>query len=967
MFSLKVRWLNLTFNLWLIIVEKMGGKDVKAENSQQHQGSGKGICYEVDPDLCMSSVAMKFYVPSEPDKKKTKAEGKPFSHMFAKPALLSILIENRKYRKRKQEVAFKNEVEICTTQAENHALRELISKITLDVSALQAERASLQDVIALANARLDLAYKQIAELTDDLTKRTAQLHVSDQCASEAVRKVERQLSKAIKRCEAAECLAAEKRYLAEEKEKHNREREACLTEKLEAVKMERRAARKKLMELKRLQEVVMMKEEKLDALLQGESNEDEQSEEEMDAPAVLQIDDPVEFCKGVFNTEALGRVDTSSFPPSSKFSVVVSADGVVDLRCRSLSCDGSVEGSRTTCKPCSITQRNLLTRKSSNLVSDENKFDGEEVLDDCLGSLSLQDRKTVALKVYIAGERKGMLKQDASELASDVVSVSDRTVRSWRKDWVANGGLHFTPSARGMHSKIDSPFDDVVITARAKEWVKAHTVVKGQGNMTAESFLKFCNEELLIDWLKDHNRRPFSIETARSWLHKKLGFSVYTHKKGLYKDGHDNPDVIKYRKEFVREMQNFDDRHAVALPVYDVNGLPVDKYEGVVDEIATLIQTQRAISISKTPARIKRFVHVDFPGLGHDFPHPYLKCIPGILLTESRPVLYLYEDESICHTNQSENQFWGETGETPVLKPKTEGKGIMVADFVLSIGKFVEFLTDDDWKRAERIRPGIARDAAVYFEYGKDKGYYTSDDFLPHVEIALWIFHFSFPTIRLIGFFDQSGVHWRYADDALNASRLNLRKPGKALLRDTSFVDKHGRRVQQKLAYFDEEEQEEMSKTLQQVLEERGLWVDGTSKDEAVALLQIQPDFASEECLLQKLFQSYGDICRPLPVCHPELDYLELVWAAQKAFIRSQGKTGIVHLRENVREARSHCKVDPLFLLHCFRKSRDFLHCYTLLQDISGHDALECVQKYKSHRRVFEKQLTNLRKSLPGN
>jgi hypothetical protein len=124
----------------------------------------------------------------------------------------------------------------------------------------------------------------------------------------------------------------------------------------------------------------------------------------------------------------------------------------------------------------------------------------------------------------------------------------------------------------------------------------------------------------------------------------------------------------------------------------------------------------------------------------------------------------------------------------------------------LSIGKFVEFLREDDWKRAQLLRPGIKQNAAVFWEYGKDKeGYYTSDDFLPRVEIALWTFHFCFPTLQLIGFFDQSGVHWRYGDDALNASRLNLRKPGKVLLRDTTFESADGRTVKQKLTYFDEE------------------------------------------------------------------------------------------------------------------------------------------------------------------
>jgi hypothetical protein len=136
-------------------------------------------------------------------------------------------------------------------------------------------------------------------------------------------------------------------------------------------------------------------------------------------------------------------------------------------------------------------------------------------------------------------------------------------------------------------------------------------------------------------------------------------------------------------------------------------------------------------------------------------------------------------------------------------------------------------------------------------------------------------------------------------------------------------------------------------------------------KDDAVALLQTQPDFAGGKCPLQKLFESYGDVCRPLPICHPELDYLELVWAVQKNFVRLQGKTGIIHLRENVIDAREHVKIDPWLLLRCFRKSRDFLHCYSVQQSASGREALDAVEAYRSHRRIFANQLNKARRTLP--
>jgi hypothetical protein len=42
--------------------------------------------------------------------------------------------------------------------------------------------------------------------------------------------------------------------------------------------------------------------------------------------------------------------------------------------------------------------------------------------------------------------------------------------------------------------------------------------------------------------------RPISHSTARDWLFR-LGFKVHSHKKGTFKDGHDDVEVIQYRQD----------------------------------------------------------------------------------------------------------------------------------------------------------------------------------------------------------------------------------------------------------------------------------------------------------------------------------------------------------------------------------------------------------------------------------
>jgi hypothetical protein len=71
-----------------------------------------------------------------------------------------------------------------------------------------------------------------------------------------------------------------------------------------------------------------------------------------------------------------------------------------------------------------------------------------------------------------------------------------------------------------------------------------------------------------------------SLATARRWLHSK-GFKYINHKKGLYFDGHDRPDVVEYRQEhFLPTMKAYEPR-LVRYVVGDVDQeliIPRDNY-----------------------------------------------------------------------------------------------------------------------------------------------------------------------------------------------------------------------------------------------------------------------------------------------------------------------------------------------------------------------------------------------------
>jgi hypothetical protein len=74
--------------------------------------------------------------------------------------------------------------------------------------------------------------------------------------------------------------------------------------------------------------------------------------------------------------------------------------------------------------------------------------------------------------------------------------------------------------------------------------------------------------------------RGISLATARRWLHKE-GFKYIHHKKGLYFDGHDRPDVVKYCQEhFLPAMKAYEPQlvHYVVGEVDQELIIPHDNY-----------------------------------------------------------------------------------------------------------------------------------------------------------------------------------------------------------------------------------------------------------------------------------------------------------------------------------------------------------------------------------------------------
>jgi hypothetical protein len=84
-------------------------------------------------------------------------------------------------------------------------------------------------------------------------------------------------------------------------------------------------------------------------------------------------------------------------------------------------------------------------------------------------------------------------------------------------------------------------------------------VLQLAGTVTPQKFATAISETILPS-LDIALKKPLGQRTARRWLHK-LGYRHVQFRKGVYMDGHERPDVVKYRNEqFLPQMLQYERR-----------------------------------------------------------------------------------------------------------------------------------------------------------------------------------------------------------------------------------------------------------------------------------------------------------------------------------------------------------------------------------------------------------------------
>ena len=450
------------------------------------------------------------------------------------------------------------------------------------------------------------------------------------------------------------------------------------------------------------------------------------------------------------------------------------------------------------------------------------------------------------------------------------------------------------PFMRGKYERMNIVSHDEHLTELARNYVRENSFKKGSPNMTSYSFCKWVNNELLPNnTLEPGFPRQVSVEVCRKWLHQ-MGFQVKQITKGIYVDGHERPDVVEARKEFLVQMTE--------IGFLNHSNAPSEEQAALLPSIASP------------------------PDIDH--------------------TIIFFHDESTFSANDDERTMWSD-GTMQVLKPKGRGAGLMVSDFIEEQGGYLS-LSDDMHEYALSQDPSIPQSARVIFEYGIQKeGYWNNELFMKQMENAIKVAEAKYPppTFKHVWVFDHSCGHTAFAEDALVASRLN-RKPGGAQpkMRDTVWGGKPQRLV------FDDG----TPKGAEQILIERGFQnTKSLVLADMITILANHPDFKEEKNALATFVEGKGHKALFLPKFHCELNGIERVWGHSKRIARAYCSYSLLSLRETVPFALD--SVTPENIRNYINKSRVYMFAY-LGGSIPGSEMEKTVKKmskeYKSHRRV---------------
>jgi hypothetical protein len=274
------------------------------------------------------------------------------------------------------------------------------------------------------------------------------------------------------------------------------------------------------------------------------------------------------------------------------------------------------------------------------------------------------------IRSYMVLRRNGRSRSEASRMVAEMFERGcyfKRMISVWTNQWIENRWIPHSQQRQRIN--IRSFLDDEDVEMVISEYLR-----NNKFTVTPKTLKMHIEKEILPTLGCYMTPKTISVETIRTYLIKK-GWRYGLRKKGIYVDGHEREDVVRYREVFLRKM--------LAIEAYTI-GYNEDCSEEVPNQI---IENgyQRHIIVT--------------------------------------------HDESAFQANDDLNYGWAPEGEQP-LRKKSRGRGLMVSEFLTdTVGRLA--IPEDLYKR---LAPECEREAMEVFEYGKNNdGYWTGENVINQV------------------------------------------------------------------------------------------------------------------------------------------------------------------------------------------------------------------------------------------
>jgi hypothetical protein len=489
-----------------------------------------------------------------------------------------------------------------------------------------------------------------------------------------------------------------------------------------------------------------------------------------------------------------------------------------------------------------------------------------------------------------------------------------RRIRALFRHYQTFGGL--PAETRGGKRNGRSYLDNEDVFQACRAWLTSQEL----GTVTPDDFRLAINTEILPRLLISTGK-TISRTTTYDWL-RRLGFYKSESKKGVYVDGHEREDVIRYRKE-------------VFLPKINQILSYATQYEQKDDGTWEVIQ-------------------------------------PLLPLGVKRHVIY-FHDESCFHGYDYKKTVWldGVTKQQK-MPGKSKGKLIHCSDFIGPEGRIRVSPSDEEYDSVLDARK-------IIYPGSNGDPWWDTKQLLAQLSTTLNIFEKKHLNCVAVLVFDQSSAHASHGEGALNAFEMNLTSGGKNKKpqNDTYFPPEctfSELRGQVQHLYNVEPDGTKVPKGVKQILQERECYIEKTkfkctprcpeplsypipaSAKPPCCLARIlsnHKDFFEQRSAIETLIEGRGHKCLFLPKFHCELNPIEMYWGYAKAQFRQVKKTSFEHAKKEVVKALNACSTHTLRRF-CNRTFR-FMDAYS--KGLSIKAAAWCVKKQSRHRTISEEAM----------